>query len=90
LEETDFLEPMQNTRLRCPDETVAGAHGYRIDVSLGSAGTAPVEPAELEIHGTAFVILLETKEFTNSNDRRQFFPPAKTQDQHNRKPRKNQ
>jgi len=80
---------MKNTRLRCPDETVAGAHGYRIDVSLGSAGNPPADPAELEIHGTAFVLLLPTKQSTNSRGRRQSFPLAKTQDQHNRKPRKN-
>jgi len=82
------LEPTQNTRLRCPDETVAGAHGYRIDVSLGSAGNPPAEPAELEIHGTAFVLLLPTKQSTNSKGGDNP-PPAKTQDRHNRKPRKN-
>jgi hypothetical protein len=80
---------MQDTRLRCPDETVTGTQGYRIDVSLRLAGNSAAEPAESEILGTAFVLLLETKESTNSKDRRQSFPPAKTQDQHNRKPRKN-
>jgi len=81
---------MQNTRLRCPDETVTGTQGYRIDVSLGLAGNPLAEPAEPEIHGTAFVLLLETKQSTNSKCRRQSFSPAKNQNQDNRKPRKNQ
>jgi hypothetical protein len=55
---------MQNTRLRCPDATMAGTQGYRIDVSLCSASNALAEPAEREIHGTAFVLLLATEEST--------------------------
>jgi len=81
---------MQKTRHRSPDEIVTGTHGYRIDVSLGSTGDPLAEPAEPEILGTAFVLLLETKQSTNSKGRRQSFSPAKTQNQYNRKPRKNQ
>jgi hypothetical protein len=80
---------MQNTRLRRPDEIVTGTQGYRIDVSLGSTGNPLAEPTEREIHGTAFVLLLATKQSTNSKCRRQSISPAKAQNQDNRKPRKN-
>jgi len=80
---------MQNTRLRWPDETVVGTQGYRIDVSLCLACNPLAEPAEREIHGTAFVLLLATEQSTNSKGRRKSFPSAKTQNQGNRKPRKN-
>jgi hypothetical protein len=49
---------------------LAGTQGYRIDVSAQFAGAG--EPAEREIHGTAFVLLLATKQSTNSGHENPF------------------
>jgi hypothetical protein len=61
---------MQKTRQRSPDENVDGTQGYRIDASLCPAVNSLAEPADLEIHGTAFVLLPKTKQSTNSKGRR--------------------
>ena len=45
-EENRFLEQMQKTRHRSPDETVTGTQGYRIYASPGPAVNSLAEPNE--------------------------------------------